>query len=332
MRRARTAFISVILLISAAVQLPATGFPVFSASEFLQSAAQWIETANQYVQQAKKWVEEADRLKNTLVSMSQGDFNSVMNGIQDLTSQISGWEVTNGLVDNVIDSLGDMTGAIQRLKNQGEQSIKWLGGAGMDLYESFINMDWSSPASWYDNLSGFTKDSLDLVEGSVGAIGQGFGNLSNVSYSLGMLTMSASLAGSFDYNEKIAKAAEEIRKLTDDYLSAVENDNKALAEQKLLALQDAKDRYNELRKAKEENDNLLRELNEDYNKAYTDGVRAKGEIGALLASMYNRANVEDIRGLYFDNVYYNDYSGNGGSDAHVGPNTYLERLLNGSIQ
>ena len=107
MRRISRFAIAVLLAMSMVLPLPAVGFPVFSASEFAQQAAQWIDTMNQYIQQTKKWIEDADRIKNALVAISTLDFNNVMNGVQDILGTASDWNITSGLVDNVLDSLGE---------------------------------------------------------------------------------------------------------------------------------------------------------------------------------------------------------------------------------
>lgn len=299
MRRIKRIAIAMLLAISMALPLPAVGFPVFSATEFAQQAAQWIDTINQYVQQTKKWIEDADRIKNALVAISSGDFNKVMNGVQDILGTVSDWNITSGLVDNVLDSLGDNVGAIQNIVNQGEKAFNQSAKA-WSFIEDLQNLDWGDPSSWYDNITGTWRDVLAGVNTTAGGLSQGFGNMGHYFYTLGQLDMSVGLLQESDLEEKIKQASDDMKTNLDNYFNALENDNQVAAEQYRTAYENAKESYNSLLAQQEEVKQHIKELNEDYNKAIAGATDNANQASRLLVRLGIRGGVSDTVEAWFD--------------------------------
>ncbi len=91
MTKPRKIVIAVMLLFSVLVPAWSTGMPVIDISAIANAIAEFSTTVQQYQKQVMQWKSEYDRLAKAAQSIAKGDFDSVLNGISQAATMISGY-------------------------------------------------------------------------------------------------------------------------------------------------------------------------------------------------------------------------------------------------
>lgn len=132
--------------------------PVIDLSAITSGITQFMQTVEQYGRQIKQWQQEYERIMNAAKAIATGDFNQIMNGLQSIASQMSGWNSTNFVMDNFLDSFGDSVGMLQGLVNDASS----LGGNLMDSWEMVSKIGSPGSSGW---------DIVDWIGDTAGTIG-----------------------------------------------------------------------------------------------------------------------------------------------------------------
>lgn len=91
MTKPRKFLITVLLLISTLVPAWATGMPVIDITAIANAIAEFSTTVQQYQKQVMQWKSEYDRLARAAKSIAKGDFDSILSGISQAATAISGY-------------------------------------------------------------------------------------------------------------------------------------------------------------------------------------------------------------------------------------------------
>ena len=295
----KSAVLMVLVSCMAVIPLPAVGFPVFSASEFAQQAAQWIDTVNQYVQEAKRWVSEANRLKNQITSINISDWNSWVDTITGSLDIISDWGITSGVLDNILDSSSDTLTSIQRLTNMSIDAYQTGENMHWQMVEKLQNMDWGDPSSWFDNVMEGADTILDFGDYTTQASSAFASGISKSLEEIGTLEMSIELYSAADFESKIQEAWDAAQQARQDFKNALDADQQNAAQQYLQEYTDAMNTYNDLVAQRDEKYERLRELNADYNKAMGRKDEDLNKVSSLFLALYGRADLADTREEFF---------------------------------
>lgn len=91
MTKPRKFLITVLLLISTLIPAWATGMPVIDITAIANAIAEFSTTVQQYQKQVMQWKSEYDRLARAAESIAKGDFDSILSGISQAATAISGY-------------------------------------------------------------------------------------------------------------------------------------------------------------------------------------------------------------------------------------------------
>lgn len=91
MTKPRKILITVLLLISTLIPAWATGMPVIDITAIANAIAEFSTTVQQYQKQVMQWKSEYDRLARAAESIARGDFDSILSGISQAATAISGY-------------------------------------------------------------------------------------------------------------------------------------------------------------------------------------------------------------------------------------------------
>lgn len=91
MTKPRKILITVLLLISTLIPAWATGMPVIDITAIANAIAEFSTTVQQYQKQVMQWKSEYDRLARAAKSIAKGDFDSILSGISQAATAISGY-------------------------------------------------------------------------------------------------------------------------------------------------------------------------------------------------------------------------------------------------
>ena len=91
MTKLRKFLISILLVFASITPLWSTGYPVIDISAIMNAIAEFSTTVQHYSQTIQKYKSEYDRLVKAAKTMAKGDFNSIMDGLAQSMTAISGY-------------------------------------------------------------------------------------------------------------------------------------------------------------------------------------------------------------------------------------------------
>lgn len=223
---------SLLLLLSVSSVSLWANYPVIDISAITSGITQFMQTVEQYGRQIKQWQQEYERLLNAAKAISTGDFNQIMNGLQDIAGQMAGWEATNGSWDSFLNSFGDTAGLIQE-----------VGNGGMDLFGS-LQDSWAFIESIKDPSDGWefmeaigdvTGDAATALSSSAALLGDLSGDLTDLLTEAAVLEAATQDLlgedGIGGLEEQINDAYQRMYDLQEQLLQAIEDENEVKAHQ-----------------------------------------------------------------------------------------------------
>lgn len=91
MTKFRKFLISILLVFASITPLWSTGYPVIDISAIMNAIAEFSTTVQHYSQTIQKYKSEYDRLVKAAKTMAKGDFSSIMDGLAQSMTAISGY-------------------------------------------------------------------------------------------------------------------------------------------------------------------------------------------------------------------------------------------------
>jgi hypothetical protein len=146
MTKPRKILIAFLLVLSVVVPAWSTGYPVIDVSAIMNAIAEFSTTVQQYQKQIMQWKSEYDRLAKAAQSIAKGDFDSVLRGISQAATAISGYGADLAFFAEV--SAAAETG--RKLVSDGKQ----MANSVESTWSRFLNKV---------NAADSTEDAIDLL-------------------------------------------------------------------------------------------------------------------------------------------------------------------------
>lgn len=146
MTKPRKILVAFLLFLSILVPVWSTGYPVIDISAIMNAIAEFSTTVQQYQRQIMQWKSEYDRLAKAAKTMAKGDFNSILDGISQAATAISGY-------GEAFSGLAQVSAAIssgQKLAKDGQQMV------------NSVESTWQSFLQQVDSVNG-AEDAIDLM-------------------------------------------------------------------------------------------------------------------------------------------------------------------------